>query len=479
MKLRFYFIVSFTILAIATRCSSNKYTPVSSDVPTPEVAYTTHIKPIIDNFCITCHGGNSPSANLPLNTFEDVRRAAENGPLLKRINDASHPMPVGGLMPKNERIMFNKWKGNQFMEIGNIDSSVSQTNSYDWTPKPVIPVDIESQNVELLTQLPGHWVGDMVLMGEKVPWFSWDYRPIAASHVHGIFEGGSMGNLFNSIFIANFNGTKTLMTRNGGILNGIYRTSYFVLVEAKVNSNESYYRLVDAYGNDEIMWMEFTFKGDQMNFTSYTSRFGTYPKPTKHMQFKGKVAHNDLSDNAAKQVGFPSNQLSYDFSKGLPTPIWAENVEPTSATYLWTDTSSDIDTMGTLSKDPIPMKKVPFVASLNVSWELDSLNEHYPTQIYLSRKSLCNEEGQIPMEYGYINMDKMNEVVLNSEINKAISEFQFHYLHPGEFYLTRWIDLDGNYAPSKGDKFIQSVKVSLAPKDNKQLHLNSEGYSTL
>jgi hypothetical protein len=129
------------------------------------VGYDTHIKPIINNFCITCHGGASPSGDLPLNTYGDVLKAAKDGPLLKRINDAAHPMPVGGLMPKNERVMFNKWKANNFMEHGKIDSSLSM-NEYNWTPKPVEAVDINTTPVELLTQMQGHWVGDMVLMGQ-------------------------------------------------------------------------------------------------------------------------------------------------------------------------------------------------------------------------------------------------------------------------------------------------------------------------
>jgi len=67
------------------------------------------------------------------------------------------------------------------------------------------------------------------------------------------------------------------MARNGGILNGIYRTSYFVLdlVEKRKNKQgraETYYRLVDAYGGKDIMYMELTFSGKSIAFNAYTSR---------------------------------------------------------------------------------------------------------------------------------------------------------------------------------------------------------------
>ena len=50
---------------------------------------------------------------------------------------------------------------------------------------------------------------------------------------YGIFEGGTIGNLFTSFFVADFKGRRMLMARNDDILNGIYRTSYFVLDQVR------------------------------------------------------------------------------------------------------------------------------------------------------------------------------------------------------------------------------------------------------
>ena len=118
-------------------------------------------------------------------------------------------------------------------------------------------------------------------MGQSYDWFSFDYRAIAPSHIHGIYEGGTMGNLFTSFFVTEYKGKRTIMARNGGVLNDIYRTSYFVLDSVKYSGGDSYYRLVDAYGGDQIMYMELTFSGDDLSFNSYTSQFGMKSKPVK------------------------------------------------------------------------------------------------------------------------------------------------------------------------------------------------------
>ena len=71
--------------------------------------------------------------------------------------------------------------------------------------------------------------------------------------------------------------------------------------EIKKNGSSIYYRLVDAYGGEDIMWMELTFNGDELEFNSYTSRFGSdgYPKP--HMKFKAKRAHPEIAEDTANE----------------------------------------------------------------------------------------------------------------------------------------------------------------------------------
>ena len=125
----------------------------------------------------------------------------------------------------------------------------------------VNPVDITNDGFDFMEKMQGHWVGTNKVIADEYDWFGWDYRAISPSHIHGIHEGGTLGNLFTSFFVTNYKGQRTIMARNGGLLNGIYRTSYFVMdkVENR-NSEGKYYRLVDAVGGDAIMYMELRFK---------------------------------------------------------------------------------------------------------------------------------------------------------------------------------------------------------------------------
>lgn len=52
---------------------------------TGTIAYTSHIKSIIDLSCVSCHGANSPSGGIKLLTASDVQTVAKSGKLLGAI----------------------------------------------------------------------------------------------------------------------------------------------------------------------------------------------------------------------------------------------------------------------------------------------------------------------------------------------------------------------------------------------------------
>ena len=58
-----------------------------------EASYTNDIRPIVNNFCTTCHAGDDPEGEFVLTSYEDVLKHTKKGELLKRINDAEEPMP--------------------------------------------------------------------------------------------------------------------------------------------------------------------------------------------------------------------------------------------------------------------------------------------------------------------------------------------------------------------------------------------------
>lgn len=431
-----------------------------------EVSYSNDIRPVVNAYCTTCHAGSNPQGEFVLTSYEDVRKHVERGELLKRINDPDSPMPESGLMPVYMRRLFRAWREQGFVNQGTAPATKPRkTRMENYTPPTIVPIDINQRGFELLEYMQGHWIGSMNLMGTDFEWMAFDYRPIAPSHIHGIFEGGSIGNLFTSFFVTDFNGRRTIMARNGGLLNGIYRTSYFVLTQVQYGREWANYRLVDARGGQDIMWMDLTFYGDTLEFTAYTSRFGL-TEPRKHMSFQGQRAHPELAAQAAKAVGFPRRVVDFDFSKGLPKPSWSDEHPHTSASYVLERAGTDLVEMGKLAKDPRRIDQIPYLSKLTVKIDRNRAIQGKKLQVYLSRDALTTPTGHFITRGGYVREELLNTLLSFPELGPKDSSFTFTYLHPGDYYLTVVADMDGDGLPSAGDISHSRKRISLAPESH-------------
>ena len=154
----------------------------------------------------TCHTGDDPEGEFVLTGYDDVRKHVEKGTLLKRINDSEEPMPQNGLLPKYIRRMFQLWADEGYVNKGTVKPGAERMDYAKFTPPEITPVDVRKQGFEMLEYMQGYWVGSMNLMGQDWDWMAFDYRAIAPSHVHGIFEGGTIGNLFTSFLPDQFQG---------------------------------------------------------------------------------------------------------------------------------------------------------------------------------------------------------------------------------------------------------------------------------
>ncbi|MEW7290247.1 hypothetical protein [Aquimarina sp. 2304DJ70-9] len=84
---------------------------VAEELPpvTRIVTYESDVQSIMNNFCITCHGGPAPNAGLDLSTYSNTKNAALNNGLVARMNDATNPMPPNGLLTPQIRQLVDKW----------------------------------------------------------------------------------------------------------------------------------------------------------------------------------------------------------------------------------------------------------------------------------------------------------------------------------------------------------------------------------
>lgn len=73
------------------------------------ITYNSDIKHIMYNYCTSCHGGNAPSANVDLTTYQNVKMQATQGTLVQRVNDPNNPMPASGLIAEVDRNKIDAW----------------------------------------------------------------------------------------------------------------------------------------------------------------------------------------------------------------------------------------------------------------------------------------------------------------------------------------------------------------------------------
>jgi uncharacterized membrane protein len=68
-----------------------------------EVSFSKDVLPVIQNRCVSCHGGDRTSKGLDMKTYESIIAGSENGPVLTA-GDAANSLVVqlvaAGKMPK-------------------------------------------------------------------------------------------------------------------------------------------------------------------------------------------------------------------------------------------------------------------------------------------------------------------------------------------------------------------------------------------
>lgn len=333
----------------------------------------------------------------------------------------------------------------------------------------IVPVDINKDGLDFLENMQGHWIGKNRIIADDYDWFAFDYRAISQSQINGIFEGGSMGNLFTSFFVTDFKDTRTLMARNGGLLNGIYRTSYFVLDSLHNSSRGKYYRFVDALGGKRIMSMELRFIRDSLYFNAYTSRLGAAAPATRHMTFKAKKHHADLANDVGKSFGFPKNTPAWDFSNGFEMDNLYRNngdKKAKSSTFMaQASTSDDVYSLSHKAADPYKLEDQPYLSTLSLKLQKKGKILDKPVLVHFSIEALTDNEGKLRWNEPGV----FDTVLLFSELDKNINNFLFTYMHPGKYYLNVIADMNEDGSISQGDITSVSRAITITPNSKTEI----------
>ncbi len=112
----------FLSISIGFNSCKEKEDDTKKEEPTAcsTVTYTANIKTLVDNTCVGCHGTTSPSGNISLVTYDNVKQAAMNGKLIDAINHkaAAKAMPPAPAAKLSQATLdlFDCWKTNNFKE---------------------------------------------------------------------------------------------------------------------------------------------------------------------------------------------------------------------------------------------------------------------------------------------------------------------------------------------------------------------------
>ena len=77
---------------------------------TGSITYASHLKPLVDLACVTCHGANSPSGGIPLLTANNLQAVAKSGKLMPAVQrKGSKFMPPSYALSTCEVREFQLW----------------------------------------------------------------------------------------------------------------------------------------------------------------------------------------------------------------------------------------------------------------------------------------------------------------------------------------------------------------------------------
>ncbi|RZJ28585.1 MAG: hypothetical protein EOO48_09485 [Flavobacterium sp.] len=99
---------------LVSACENDSPADLTYPVPQETITYNAHVKTIINNNCIICHGTTpSNGAPMPLTTYSAVKQAVQSRGLLDRISrpqGAPGMMPNGGTrLPQSQIELINQW----------------------------------------------------------------------------------------------------------------------------------------------------------------------------------------------------------------------------------------------------------------------------------------------------------------------------------------------------------------------------------
>lgn len=105
-------ILGLLSMLLGIGCKKEKPSSPSPSANCPEadtatITYTNYVAEVMRQHCTSCHGGNSPSKGIALETYQQVRASAETGKWYQAMANGS--MPPSGKLDDCTLAKLKKW----------------------------------------------------------------------------------------------------------------------------------------------------------------------------------------------------------------------------------------------------------------------------------------------------------------------------------------------------------------------------------
>jgi hypothetical protein len=104
------FLAAFAGLLLWSSCKKDNNAPECNVANSEGLTYTTHMKAIIDEYCISCHSGSGPGPG-NYTTYEGIKPYLHNNEVLNTVV-IDKSMPQGVVMPQAKIDSINCWLQN-------------------------------------------------------------------------------------------------------------------------------------------------------------------------------------------------------------------------------------------------------------------------------------------------------------------------------------------------------------------------------
>jgi len=291
----------------------------------------------------------------------------------------------------------------------------------------------------IMYRLPGIWRGPVyssTSAGSFDKWFV-DLRPVSSTQIaqFSLLDENTINNY--SFFVVKYNGESKIALRTEGCFANSCCITYEII---DFNEAEGYYRFSDFVGGANRAYTEIRFGDKKMTMEVYTTKFNELKTPVLHSRWEAELCDKEAAQDAIAKLKYPKTKKARDFTGAFDNMI-------ESIFYVF-------------ETDPYKSSEQPYTGNINVNVSVLKdlkISEQNKILIVLSTKpwfdgiKLLTENTKYESKAVYLNYDTKEYLIKN--------------VHPGNYYIYTFVDIDKDGKFLSGDYMSSSVNSTVMVSD--------------